>query len=35
MPVKAAANLVAEATGASRRELYDMALSLKGDNGPK
>ena len=34
MPVKAAANLVAEATGASRRELYAMALSMKGADGP-
>lgn len=33
MPVKAAANLVAEATGASRREVYDMALSLKDADG--
>jgi 16S rRNA (cytidine1402-2'-O)-methyltransferase len=35
MPVKSAANLVAEATGASRREVYDMALSLKGNDGAK
>lgn len=34
MPVKAAANLAAEATGASRREVYEMALSLK-DNAPE
>lgn len=29
MPVKAAANLVAEATGASRRDVYDRALRIK------
>jgi 16S rRNA (cytidine1402-2'-O)-methyltransferase len=34
MPVKAAANLVAEATGASRRDVYDRALVLKDRDGP-
>jgi len=29
MPVKAAANLAAEATGASRRDAYELALELK------
>jgi 16S rRNA (cytidine1402-2'-O)-methyltransferase len=33
MPVKAAADLVAEATGAARRAVYDRALKLKDGNG--
>lgn len=33
MPVKAAANLVAEATGASRREVYESALAIKDTDG--
>ena len=33
MPVKAAASLVAEATGSSRREVYLRALALKGESG--
>jgi len=32
MPVKAAASLVAEATGSSRRDIYLRALKLKGDS---
>jgi 16S rRNA (cytidine1402-2'-O)-methyltransferase len=33
MPVKAAASLVAEATGSSRRDVYLRALALKGESG--
>jgi 16S rRNA (cytidine1402-2'-O)-methyltransferase len=33
MPVKAAATLIAEATGSSRREVYLRALHLKGEKG--
>ena len=33
MPVKAASDLVAEATGAARREVYDRALQLKAEAG--
>jgi len=33
MPVKAAAALIAEATGSSRREVYLRALYLKGEKG--
>jgi 16S rRNA (cytidine1402-2'-O)-methyltransferase len=33
MPVKAAASLVAQATGTSRREIYLRALALKGETG--
>jgi 16S rRNA (cytidine1402-2'-O)-methyltransferase len=33
MPVKAAASLVAEATGSSRRDVYIRALALKGESG--
>jgi 16S rRNA (cytidine1402-2'-O)-methyltransferase len=33
MPVKAAASLIAEATGSSRREVYLRALHLKGQSG--
>ena len=34
MPVKAAASLIAQATGSSRREVYLRALALKGVSGP-
>jgi 16S rRNA (cytidine1402-2'-O)-methyltransferase len=33
MPVKAAASLIAEATGSSRRDVYLRALNLKGQSG--
>ena len=35
MPVKAAASLIAEATGSSRREVYLRALKLKGESGSR
>ena len=34
MPVKAAASLIAQATGGSRRDVYARALALKRENGP-
>jgi len=35
MPVKAAANLVAEATGGARRDIYERALAIKGEAGAR